>query len=855
MHTSLRLSRVSSAVALPRLTATIALSLGVLACTTPERSLLSTDDHQHAPSHNLTGYGDSVYRWSDPSAWPNGQVPTADASVVIPFGRRVLLDVPVARLARLTILGALEFSDSLDLELSARAIEVQGEMRIGYADRRFQHRATITLIGSAAEDTRFGTSAKGIVVSGGTLEWHGVAAVSWTRLGVHASAGATSIELERSTDWKAGDFIALSATGFDPNESEDAEISRVEGARITLAQPLRYAHFGELQSIAGRTLDERAEVALLSRNIVVRGDAASDEAGYGAHVMIMPGSTAHIESTEFHRVGQRGAMGRYPLHWHLAKDTEGHYARDNTVWRSYNRCITIHGTNGVALEHNVCYDHLGHGFFLEDGIEHGNVLAGNIGFRTRAPSASARLLASDERPATFWITSPDNDLHDNVAAGSEGFGIWYSLSEYPTGMSATHAVSPRHTPLRTFDHNVAHSNVASGLWVDEAVDAQGKLNIAWYEPQRDAVSGTVAIASFARLIAWKNQALGAWFRGSDLRLVDAVLADNMSGAAFAAAHSTLDNAFVVGVSGNAGVNPGAWAPVRGFWFYDGPVGVRHSTFVNFDARAGDEASALGFHPVNPWPISADNWVEDVHFVDARRVMFDKVNASLDATKSAVVTDRDGSLSDTRDAVLVPDSPLLREGCSVRTEWRAWLCSQPFTQLLVRSAGALMGGVRVQRFATTESDVQVAAVRYDPTFTTLTVPLGVRLVLETPGSSPQQLSLTSSASDSTVLDITLPGWNGDVRIDQHGRTLLRAYGDALDDCESCWGEDPQSGALRLRVRAVTTLGAISLSIDRAPLTGRTLIGASTQSRVPVQREPSGRANSVLKYGSRAFNAKM
>ena len=39
----------------------------------------------------------------------------------------------------------------------------------------------------------------------------------------------------------------------------------------------------------------------------------------------------------------------------------------------YNRCVTaVHGTNFVHVENNVTYNTVGHCFFLEDGIEHGN---------------------------------------------------------------------------------------------------------------------------------------------------------------------------------------------------------------------------------------------------------------------------------------------------------------------------------------------------------------------------------------------------------------------------------------------------------------------------------------------------
>lgn len=820
------------------------------ACAPGERTFAPGGEYSHGLRSNLTTVDNSVYRWSDPAAWPDGQLPKAGANVLIPAGRHVLLDTTPPAVRQITITGILEFSDNRDLALSAQAIDVQGMLVIGTAAHRHQHRAVITLLGTAADNAQFGAGAKGIIVTGGTVELHGTQVVSWTRLNAHARAGESTIQLEREPAWHRGDRIAISATGYDPADAEDAVVSSVDGTTVHLDRALKHSHWGELQTIAGHALDERAEVALLTRNVVIQGDSTSSAHGYGAHVMIHPGSSAHIEGVEFHRVGQRGAIGRYPLHWHLAKDTEGHYARDNSVWESFNRCMTIHGTNGVTLERNVCYDHAGHGFFLEDGIERGNVLAGNLGFGTHAPAADSRLLPSDERPATFWITNPDNDLHDNVAAGSEGFGIWYSLPEFPTGLSATRSVTPRHLPLRNFDHNTTHSNIKSGLWVDDAVDAQGELNIAWYEPQADPVSGMARAANFKRLVAYKNQALGAWFRGSNLRLVDAILADNMSGAAFAASESTLEGAFVVGVSDNGGVNPRAWAPVRGFWFYDGPVGVTQSLFANFDARAGIDASALGFHPVNPWPISAENWLEKTTFVDAMPIAFDAVAAAFDATKSAVLVDRDGSLGGAPHSVFVPDAPLLREGCEFRSTWRAWSCAAPVTQLMLRTDVHLIEGVAVQRVGEAATQVRVSPVRYDSSFTTLTVPLGVRIEARTPRLSPQHLSLSTSKIDgASVLDISVPAFRADAHISQRGRVLEFVQSAALESCVDCYGSDGETGFLRLRLRADAASHTIVVNISP--------VGSAASSRTTpsTQRAPEERASSVLKYGSRALSARM
>ena len=199
--------RDPSAVLLLR--TSVLLLLFAVACAPGERTLAPGDEHLHGARHNLSAVDDSVYRWSDPAAWPDGQLPTAGANVLIPAGRHMLLDTTPPAVRQITIAGTLEFADDQDLALSARAINVQGALVIGTAAHRYQHRAVITLTGTAAEDAPFGAGAKGIIVTGGTIELHGAPVVSWTRLGAHSRAGESTIELEREAAWHSGDRIAL----------------------------------------------------------------------------------------------------------------------------------------------------------------------------------------------------------------------------------------------------------------------------------------------------------------------------------------------------------------------------------------------------------------------------------------------------------------------------------------------------------------------------------------------------------------------------------------------------------------------------------------------------------------------
>jgi cell migration-inducing and hyaluronan-binding protein len=675
-------------------------------------------------------------RWSDPASWPDGAVPAAGADVTIPAGAAILLDVSPPPLRALVVDGALEF-DRRDLALTAERIQVAGTLRVGTEARPFTHRATITLTGAReGADPALGLRTKALaVMSGGTLDLHGEPRTGWTRLAATAPAGATEITLEREPGWRAGDRIVLAATDFDPAQYDEATVARVDGRRVTLAEPLRFAHWGTLQTVAGRTVDERAEAGLLTRNVVFRGDSACAGTGFCAHIIAFRGGTMRVEGTALYLVGQKFALARYPIHWHVAQEVAGQYARDNSIWKSFNRCVTVHGSHAASVERNVCHDHLGHGYFLEDGVEVRNTIAGNLGVLGRVPAVAERLLASDARPATFWITNPDNAVRGNVAAGSMGWGFWYALPEHPTGMSSTEAVWPRRTALREFADNVAHSNRTGALNVDDGPRPDGTTEVTNYAPRLDAAVESAAVpADFRGFVAYKHRGRAVWFRGRSLRLTGAVLADNGIGATFASSESFLQDALLVGESENRATPFPAGFPVRGFEYYDGTVGAERVTFANYVSGARGPASAFGFNRGNAFPLSTLNFAAGARYANANRVYIEDPKADKDGDKAAVFLDRDGTVTGTAGRYVAANVPLLlTAGCEARAEWNAHVCAGPYGRLQVSSAAA-------------GEAVAPATVRRDD---------GVALALAGSGNSPASLSLSVPLARGYALALAGP----------------------------------------------------------------------------------------------------
>src|SRR6187399_1865811 len=339
-------------------------------------------------------------KWSDRATWPNRKVPAAGEKVEIPAGKEVILDVSPPALGGVTVNGKLTFADNKDLELSTEWIMVHGELQIGTEASPYQHKATITLTDNVKDEQMMGMGDRGIMLSGGTLNLHGNRSNTWTKLARTAEAGSNSIEVLNAAQWKAGDEIVLASTDYNPRQAERRTISAISGNTITLDKKLDYMHFGKITF----DVDERGEVGLLTRNIKVQASADAEQSFFGGHIMAMPSSHMYVEGVELNRMGQNLTLARYPIHWHLVSEGQGQYIRNAAIHDTYNRCVTVHGTNNLQIENNVTYNTVGHCFFLEDGIEHGNQFVHNLAIQTKChtskPCVPTNLAAAGES-ATF----------------------------------------------------------------------------------------------------------------------------------------------------------------------------------------------------------------------------------------------------------------------------------------------------------------------------------------------------------------------------------------------------------------------------------------------------------------------
>jgi cell migration-inducing and hyaluronan-binding protein len=674
-------------------------------------------------------------KWSDPATWPNRKVPALGDKVVIGRDKDVILDISPPALGGLSIDGKLTFADTTDIELTTEWVMLHGELTIGTAAKPHVRKATITLTDNVkGEDVMAGMGDRGIMISGGTLNLHGNRTNAWTKLAATANAGAMSIQVLNAASWRAGDEIVLASTDFDPRQAERRTIAAISGNTITLDRPLAYMHFGKITF----DVDQRGEVGLLTRNIKIQASADAERSFFGGHIMAMPSSTMRVSGVELNRMGQNLTLARYPIHWHLVGEGNGQYIRNAAIHDTYNRCVTVHGTNNLQVENNVTYNTVGHCFFLEDGIETGNQFVKNLAiqtkchtsrpcdptdlapfgytadrlnFKTSGQDSKDVLIPSDNTVSSFWITNPDNTYVGNVAAGSDATGFWLAFPEHPMGQfegtELSKATWPARTKVREFRGNVAHSNFDSFMQ-DRAPKADGKLVVGGYIAFANPADPKSAPAEniIEDFTAYKNRNSGIWARGEMHIFKGLKMADNGIGythaagsfgrAAYPYTSRVVDSLFV-GESENIG-NPMNAAekaygrslpfpnvadfPIRGYEFYDFHHELDNNTFVNYADNATRKTGAISYLLFTSFGMSSNNTVARSKFINAKPVYFPPIDNRWSnddwgntVYKTSVFNDRDGTITGIPKSYIINITGIdLDENCQVRPTWNAAVCT-------------------------------------------------------------------------------------------------------------------------------------------------------------------------------------
>jgi len=266
------------------------------------------------PNDNATFW--YIDTWGARTTWGGKAPPTGCGSwaedkectdsVYIPSGQVVLLDQNLPRFYLILIEGALIF-DRTDIALSANYILVRGgTLQIGTEQEPFIQQVQITLYGhpKSMELPTFGS--KVIACYECTMDIHGRPEIAWTELAATVMPGATEIMLQEAVSWPVNSKIVIATTDFESPKSSHSEVATVAavldgGKRVQLkdiqvcpeygfsglpmncvkSSALSFPHLGEVKVFDGRPVAFRAEVGLLSRNIVIQGTGSQTDTEKG----------------------------------------------------------------------------------------------------------------------------------------------------------------------------------------------------------------------------------------------------------------------------------------------------------------------------------------------------------------------------------------------------------------------------------------------------------------------------------------------------------------------------------------------------------------------------------------------
>ena len=335
--------------------------------------------------------------------------------------------------------------------------------------------------------------------------------------------------------------------------------------------------------------------------------------------------------------------------------------------------------------------------------------------------------------AAFWITNPDNVFIDNVAAGSDENGFWWSLPEHPQGAfldsDAAKAVWPRRTRMAEFRGNVAHSNF-DGFMLDRNINREnvfglaGPSHIAKEDP---ADENSKSVESLLEdLTAYKNRNGGVWSRGElhvykNFKAADNAIGFTSSTGSFGADTFTslvVDSLFV-GETDNIGnpVTPEEKAygrslpkrlipdyPIHAYEYYDYRHDIVNTTFVNYQDNKQREAGALTWLFFTGAGVTTENTVKGAKYINAKPVYFPKIDARFDsdnrsgsAYRTAAIHDLDGSTTGIPNSYVLindgeNDSVATDDTCQIHPTWNAAVCKGDIgrIQFSIRRPGPTRG---------------------------------------------------------------------------------------------------------------------------------------------------------------------
>eukprot|EP00898_Chlorokybus_atmophyticus_P006147 jgi/Chlat1/6533/Chrsp45S06013 len=615
----------------------------------------------------------------------------------ITIDRPVLLDLATVKVSggiTISKSGGLYFRDATT-RLETNFIAVYGTLQAGTETCPLHNLIRIVLTRGAAAPYPAGGKSIGGNAS------------PWVKLASTLNAGSRRLTTRSPIwGWKSGDKIVLPSTDYDYLQTEEVTITDLGVNWLEFSPPAKYSHFSDNEW--GQ--EQRGEVALLTRNIIV--EDGSPGSASGAHMIFLAGVRAvRVEAVEVIGGGDGNTIGKYPMHFHLAgRVPAGTYLRSNSIHHTNFRGITLHGVQNAVVSRNVIYQTLGHSMYFQDGTEFDNVIDGNLVIAT-LPKSSGFHMGTDlaASVSSYWITNPRNTITNNVAAASPNVCYWFQLRAGPDGMSmsipAYNWVQPCKTAIKSFSGNECHST-RTGLFGDNA-----NVDNLDYTPGINYPHATIVYPAFQPLpgvrnridkfSTWRTWNAAMWFRGYSFDITNAFISDTPEGVQFSGSgNPSLSGLNVVsgsrflGISNNRG-NPSTPSAGVQTWdaqqkssrptgLYDGPIRLEDNTFINFPwLKNANGVPSVPYAPFGPrwynvfW-MSVATTIINNKFINSPYPLYNPDSTGGDGGKTCNMFDQDGSVSGRPYSTLLPNLAFYKTNRCKQSQAYGLACPHRYT---------------------------------------------------------------------------------------------------------------------------------------------------------------------------------
>lgn len=122
----------------------------------------------------------------------------------------------------------------------------------------------------------------------------------------------------------------------------------------------------------------------------------------------------------------------------------------------------MYGIYNFYVSYNVVFNVCGNCFFMEDGIEIGNVVEYNLGIFV---IVFIFVLNVDIILVIYWVMNVNNIVCYNVVVGGSYFGFWYQMFEYLDGLFFRLDYCLRNVFMFEFFNNFVYLFGCYGLWI------------------------------------------------------------------------------------------------------------------------------------------------------------------------------------------------------------------------------------------------------------------------------------------------------------------------------------------------------------------------------------------------------